>query len=146
MKLNITLLILTLVVFIVMYFAFSRENSSFLEYVETEYGGDLAAMDIGDFDNKIYKTFGEISRVLSEGTEQNVSGYAYYPDWCGHEDRNRLDNRRCRKYHNSCVPHSRMEQVYCRSGMVLDMGQDCACLMLTTPPTLDSVTKRPVKI
>ena len=144
MKFNITLLILAFVVLTLMYCAFSRENSSFLEYVETEYGGDLGAMDKENIDSKKKKTFDGIARVLSEGTEQNVSGYAYNARACGHGDRNRKPNGRCNKYHGSCIPHSRMEQVYCEGdGMVIDMGADCACLMLTTPDAQDSVTKRP---
>jgi hypothetical protein len=142
MKLNIILLILAFIV--LMRCAFSRENSSFLEYTETEYGGDLEAMDRAVIDSKIEGTFQQIGRTLAEGTEQNVSGVAYQPFGCGDGDQNRLGNGRCNKFQGSCVPRDRGQQINCNAGMVLEYGGNCACLMLTTDHSIGSQTKRGV--
>jgi hypothetical protein len=155
MKLNIALFLLAfIIVLITMYFNgdnFFRENSSLIEYIETKYGGDLAAMELSVINDKINKNFEKVADALARGTGQNMGFVIYNAPRCGHGDRNRARNGHCKKYHNSCVSDNGMETMACPGGLNLDTGQDCRCMKLTQrmpwldPPSRPPNTKRFVK-
>ena len=117
---------------ILLFFFFTREDSKFFAVTDDE-DPDITFIEEKTYLDKINNNFKKVKEVLSAGTgENNMMSRVYYPEECGHGDRDRRRDRWCERRDETCFNRNGMHRVNCGSGMLIDLSSGphrrCGCM------------------